>query len=96
MDSEELIFRNFMKNMAVITLRKLDFAKIFIIMLSEEIGKQEAEENTPKIIEIVGSLDYMLFLSEMENKVKQIIVGTKIDDLDRKKIGEIISEKLHL
>ncbi|MEM0136445.1 MAG: hypothetical protein QXU18_14660 [Thermoplasmatales archaeon] len=96
MHNEELVFKNLMENLAMIAIRKLDFVKIFINRLSEEIGKHEAAENTPKIIEIIGLLDPLLFLSEREIRLNQIIANTQLDELNREYIGKMISEKLQL
>ena len=95
MDSDEEKFENFLKNISVIIMRKIAFFKIYMKTLADEVGEVEAKHLDPDILKTLSSMDPQFFVSKKELEAGSIIASTELEDIDRKKIGEIISESLH-
>ncbi len=96
MENEDEKFENFLENVSVIILRKIDFFNIYMKNLADEAGKEVAGRVEPDILKIISSMEPEYFLSKRELELGSIIASTELSDIDRNKIGEMISKSLHL
>ena len=96
MGSDEEKFKNFLENLAIVILRKLDFFNIYMKNLAEEVGEDEAGRVEPEILIILSSMDPIFFLSKREMDMGRIIASTELNDIEGRKIGEVIAESLRL
>ena len=96
MGSDNEKFENFLGNVSVIILRKVDFFNIYMKNLSGEVGEEEAGRVEPMILKALSMMEPGLFLSKRELEMGCIIASTELKDINRKKIGEMISEALNL
>lgn len=85
---------NFSENFVIISSRKTDFLTIFI----EKLRAENEEIITPnlisEIVHIVAKLDPLLFLSQMELNEGHLHLDTRLEELDREKIGEEIAKRM--
>jgi hypothetical protein len=96
MENDEEKFENFLENLAIVILRKLDFFNIYMKNLAEEVGVDEASRVEPEILKILSSMDPIFFLAKRELDMGRIMVSTELRDIERQKIGEVIAESLRL
>ena len=96
MGSDEEKFKNFLENLAIVILRKLDFFNIYMKNLAEKVGEDEAGRVEPEILKILSSMDPIFFLSKRELDMGRIIASTELKDIEGRKIGEVIAESLRL
>ncbi len=96
MQSDEEVFINFLENLAIVVLRKLDFFNIYMRNLAEEVGEDEADRVEPEILKFISSMDPIFFLTKRELDMGKIIASSELKDIDRKKIGELIADSLRL
>lgn len=96
MQSDEEVFINFLENLAIVVLRKLDFFNIYMRNLAEEVGEDEADRVEPEILKFISSMDPIYFLTKRELDIGKIIASSELKDIDRKKIGELIADSLRL
>lgn len=96
MQSDEEVFINFLENLAIVVLRKLDFFNIYMRNLAEEVGEDEADRVEPEILKFISSMDPIYFMTKRELDIGNIIASSELKDIDRKKIGELIADSLRL
>lgn len=96
MQSDEEVFINFLENLAIVVLRKLDFFNIYMRNLAEEVGEDEADRVEPEILKFISSMDPIYFMTKRELDIGKIIASSELKDIDRKKIGELIADSLRL
>jgi hypothetical protein len=96
LQSDEEVFINFLENLAIVVLRKLDFFNIYMRNLAEEVGEDEADRVEPEILKFISSMDPIFFLTKRELDMGKIIASSELKDIDRKKIGELIADSLRL
>ncbi len=85
---------NFSENFVIVSSRKTDFLTKFI----EKLRAENEEIITPnlisEIVHIVAKLDPLLFLSQMELNEGHLHLDTRLEELDREKIGEEIAKRM--
>ena len=85
-------YMNFSENFVIISSRKTDFLSIFI----NKMRSENMETMTPNLIsylvEVVASLDPLLFVSPKEIKDGHLYLDTSLEELNREKIGEEIAK----
>ena len=96
MQSDEEVFINFLENLAIVVLRKLDFFNIYMRNLAEEVGEDKADRVEPEILKFISSMDPIYFMTKRELDIGKIIASSELKDIDRKKIGELIADSLRL
>jgi hypothetical protein len=94
MKSDEEIFGNLLINLSVIILRKIDFFNIYTKELAATVEESEIYDITPRILDILATMDSFLFMSKEELDLGTLIDSTQLGDLDREKIGNEISRLL--
>ncbi len=87
---------NFLRNSNIIFARKLNFLVIFLERLKPQAKEGIIPEDLTKIAKIISLLDPVMFLSKKELDYKCIILNTKLEELDREKIGYEIAKRLGL
>ncbi|QRF75300.1 hypothetical protein Thermo_00794 [Thermoplasmatales archaeon] len=89
---------NFSENFVIISSRKTDFLTIFIKIFIQKLKSEGKVHITPgiisKIVHIVASLDPLLFVSPSELEEGHLHLDTKLEKLDREKIGEEVYRKM--
>jgi hypothetical protein len=86
---------NFSENFVIISSRKTDFLTRFIEKLKSESEERIQPDTISEVVHIVASLDPLLFVSQKEIKEGHLHLDTKLEDLDREKIGEEIAKKMN-
>ena len=85
---------NFSENFVIISSRKTDFLGIFI----NKMRSENMETMTPNLIsylvEVVASLDPLLFVSPKEIKDGHLYLETSLEELNRERIGEEIARRM--
>ncbi len=85
---------NFIENFVIISSRKMDFLTGLIRKLKSNPEVPTSPDTISEIVSIVASLDPLLFVSPKEIEERHLYLGTLLEDLDRKKIGEEIEKRM--
>ncbi|WMT53238.1 hypothetical protein [Ferroplasma acidiphilum] len=85
---------NFSENFVIISSRKMDFLTGLIEKLKSNPEAPTSPDIISEIVRIVASLDPLLFVSPKEIEERHLYLGTLLEDLDRKKIGEEIEKRM--
>lgn len=85
---------NFAENFVIISSRKTDFTTTFVKKLKAENEENILPKVINEIVKIVASLDPSLFVSSKELKEGHIYLETKLEDINREKIGEEIAKRM--
>ncbi len=85
---------NFSKNFVIISSRKTDFLTRFIEKLKSESEERLQPDTISEVVQILASLDPLLFVSSKELTDGHLYLGTSLEELDRKKIGEEIAKRM--